>query len=45
LPFHRCQKTLEQRGLSGAKKTGDHCHRQTRAALSLEAAAKLANSG
>ena len=45
LPFRRCQKALEQRGLSGAEKAGDHGDRQPRSTLALEPAAELAGSG
>jgi hypothetical protein len=45
LPFRRCQKALEQRGLSGAEKPGDYGDRQPRPTLALEPAAELAGSG
>ena len=45
LPVLRCQKVLEQRGLSGAKEAGDHRHRQPCPALAFEPAAELAGGG
>jgi len=45
LPFRRCQKALEQRGLSGAEKASDYGDWQPRPTLALEPAAELAGSG
>jgi hypothetical protein len=45
LSFRRIQKTLEKRGLSGAKKPSDHGNRQARPAFALEPASEASGGG
>ena len=44
LSLWRCQKTLEQRGLPGTEKSGDHSYRHARATFAFEPAPKASSS-